>query len=116
MTTKRIARTRKAELIPATPKPTVKPAVKPKAKKSPKSSTKSSDRAKTHATYTRGKLAIQKRVKLNATLTYTGRNEMLNNKPVKTVGYEGRGGVFVEFKGERYVVSPHALLRKEAAK
>jgi len=117
MTTKRTVRTRKAEPAPATPKPEPKTAAKATTTRSSSKATKKSitakptDRAKTHAAYTKSKLAVQRRVKLNVTVTYHGRNELLDGKPVKVTGYEGRGGVFVEFKGERYVVSPHALLK-----
>ena len=115
MKSKRTATTKKAELAPGTPKPTAKPAAKVKAKpKAAKKATakKPTERVTLNAKYTAGKLQVQKRLKLDATLTYHGRNETLDGKPVKVVGYEGRGGVFVEFKGERYTVSPYALLKK----
>lgn len=112
MKTKRNATTKKAELAPATPKPAAKAKVTKATKKAAAKKAKPTERAKVHAAYTSGKLKVQKRIKINTTLTYHGRNETLDGKSVKVTGYEGRGGVFVEFKGERYVVSPHALIKE----
>lgn len=123
MTAKRTNRTKRAEPTPATPKPepTVTATAKPTAKtatKKPKvvkkkaaKKAKPTDRATILARYMTDKLKVQKHLKVGAVITYRGRNETLDGKPVKVTGYETRGGVFVEFKGERYVVSPHALLK-----
>ncbi len=107
-TTKRTPTTKRAEPTPATTKPTAKSAAKTKAKKT----AKPSDRATILAKYMAAKLKVQKQLKVGAVITYRGRNETLDGKPVKVVGHETRGGVFVEHKDTRYVVSPHALLKK----
>jgi len=116
-TPKRTPTTKKAELVPATPKPEPKAkatkkvkAAKPKAAKKAKA-TKPSDRATVLAAYTADKLKVQKQLKIGAVITYHGRNETLDGKSVKVTGYEPRGGVLVEHQGDRYTVSPHALLK-----
>jgi len=73
--------------------------------------TKPSDRATVLAAYTADKLKVQKQLKIGAVITYHGRNETLDGKSVKVTGYEPRGGVLVEHQGDRYTVSPHALLK-----
>ncbi len=109
-TTKRAPVTKRAELAPATTKPTAKPKAVTKAKTAKKAK-RPSDRATILKKYMADKLKIQKGVKIGAVITYTGRNESISGEKVKVVDYESRGGVWVEFKGTRYVVSPHALLR-----
>ena len=111
MTSKRQATTKRAEPIPTTTKATAKSVVKAKPKKTAKKA-KPSDRAAVLAAYMRDKLKIQKGVKIGAVITYRGRNETIDGKQVKVVEYESRGGIWVEFRGERYVVSPQALLKK----
>ena len=111
MTSKRQATTKRAEPIPTTTKPTAKSVVKAKPKKTAKKA-KPSDRAAVLAAYMRDKLKIQKGVKIGAVIVYHGRNESIDGEKVKVTGYETRGGVFVEHKDTRYVVSPHALLKK----
>ena len=99
-TTKRTPTTKRAEPVTPTTKPTAKSAVK------------ATDRASVLAAYMQDKLKIQKGVKIGAVIVYHGRNETIDGKSVKVVEYESRGGIWVEFRGERYVVSPHALLKK----
>jgi hypothetical protein len=112
-------------LPPTTPVKTdaKKPAVTKKPKATPKSATakgnakpKASERATANHAYTSAKLQLQKRIKVGATVTYSGRVEKLDGQKVKIVGLEGRGGVFVEHKGQKFVVSPAALLPKATAK
>jgi hypothetical protein len=110
MTTKRKVITKKAEPIPATTKPTAKAAVKAKPKKTAKKA-KPTDRATILARYMQDKLKIQKQLKIGAVIVYHGRNDSIDGKSVKVVGHETRGGVCVEHKDTRYVVSPHALLK-----
>lgn len=124
--TKRTATTKKAE---PTPVPTVKPeaTTKAKPKTTPKAKAKksvakkkamarkaasSSERAKANAKYTEQKLKVQAKFKVNAVMTYHGRVSDLDGQKVKIVGHEGRGGIFVEYKGDRYTVSPFALEKK----
>jgi len=113
---KRTVRTRKAELAPATPKsePKKSPKAKAKPKAAKKVTAKTSDRATVHAAYTAAKLKVQSKCKIGATLLYHGRNEAIDGKTVKVVAHEGRGGIVVQHKDEKYIVSPLALLRKEA--
>jgi hypothetical protein len=109
-----------AKSAPSTTTPVTKPAVTRKAKPAPKpkvkKAAKPSARVKINAKYTAAKLALQKRLKIGATVTYSGRVKKLDGQKVKIVGYEGRGGVFVEHKGQKFVVSPAALLPKARAK
>jgi hypothetical protein len=114
MTTKRNAATKRAEPTPATtiPEPKPKAAKKATAAKKTAKKAKPTDRATVLAAYMADKLKVQKQLKIGAVITYRGRNEALDGKPVKVVGHETRGGVFVEFKGERYTVSPFALEKK----
>ena len=126
MPTKRTATTKKAE---PTPFPTVKPeaTTKAKPKTTPKAKAKksvakkkamarkaapSSERTKANAKYTEQKLKVQAKFKVNAVITYHGRVADLDGQKVKIVGHEGRGGIFVEYKGDRYTVSPFALEKK----
>ena len=111
-TTKRNATTKRAEPTPAPakPEPTKKPKAGTKAKAAKKA--KATDRSTILARYMAAKLKIQKRVKIGAVITYHGRNETIDGKPVKVVEYESRGGIWVEHRDTRYVVSPHALLKK----
>jgi hypothetical protein len=123
-TTKRYARTRKAELTPAAPTAKPEPAAKvkktAKAKPKPKAAAKAtartaaptSERTKANAKYTEQKLKVQAKFKVNAVMTYHGRVSDLDGQRVKIVGHEGRGGIFVEYKGDRYIVSPFALEKK----
>jgi hypothetical protein len=108
--TKRTPTTKKAEPIPATTKSTAKSAVKAKPKKTAKKA-KPTDRAAVLAAYMADKLKVQKQLKVGAVIVYHGRNESIDGKSVKVVGHETRGGVFVEHKDTRYVVSPRALLK-----
>jgi len=112
-TTKRTPTTKRAEPVTPTTKPTAKSAVKAKPKKAAKKA-KPTDRASVLAAYMQDKLKIQKGVKIGAVIVYHGRNETIDGKSVKVVEYESRGGIWVEFRGERYVVSPHALLEKKS--
>lgn len=120
-TMKRTPTTKRAEPTPATTKPEPTAVTKPTAKtatKKPKVVKKKaakkatpSDRATILAKYMADKLRIQKQVKIGATLTYHGRNESIDGKPVKVTGYEARNGIWVEHRGEKYVVAPRALLK-----
>jgi hypothetical protein len=123
MATKRTPLTKKAEITPDTTVPDVKKVTdntKPKPQetenhaegKASKKATATTERAKANAKYTGQKLKVQGRCKLNSTMTYSGRVSDLDGQRVKVVGHESRGGVFVEFRGDRYVVSPHALLAR----
>jgi len=116
MTTKRTATTKKAELAPAAPKSEPKTATKvtksTKKTTAKKSTTaKSSDRAAIHAQYTAAKLKVQGKLKIGATMPYRGRNEDIDGKTVKVIAHEGRGGIVVQYKDEKYIVSPHSLLK-----
>jgi hypothetical protein len=122
-TTKRNPITKKAEPTPA---PTAKPEATTKAKAKPSKKAKGTkettvakildsiptERAKANARYTKDKLKVQARFKVNAVMTYHGRVSDLDGQKVKIVGHEGRGGIFVEYKGDRYTVSPFALEKK----
>jgi hypothetical protein len=117
MTSKRKATTKRAEPTPTTtkPEPKAKATAKPKAAKkaaAKKKAAKPTDRASMLAAYMADKLKIQKGVKIGAVIVYHRRNETIDGKSVKVVEYESRGGIWVEFRAERYVVSPHALLKK----
>ncbi len=116
-TTKRTPTTKRAEPTPVIPKPEPKATATKKAKKTGKKTktAKPTDRATVLAAYKAAKLKIQKQLKVGAVIVYHGRNESIDGKAVKVVGHETGGGVFVEFKDTRYVVSPHALLKKADA-
>ena len=77
---------------------------------------KKSERAILNDAYKKSKLAVQKRIKLNVTLPYLGRNAKLQGKRVKVVGYGGQGGIIVQAGARTLHVSPFALMKQAAAK
>jgi hypothetical protein len=115
---KRNAITTHAELTPVpAPSAPVKPVKKAGMKamaKSKRKATKAkvSERGAATAKYTKSKLAVQQKCRIGSVVVYHGRVEKLDGEHVKVVGHEGRGGVFIEFKDKKYVVSPLALLPK----
>jgi hypothetical protein len=119
-TTKRNAITKKAEPTTdakATDVEKVADDTKPKSAKKPKAKASkkakgTTERAKANARYTKDKLKVQAKFKVNSVMTYHGRVSDLDGQTVKIVCHEGRGGIFVEYKGDRYTVSPFALEKK----
>ena len=118
MPTKRNPITKRAELTPV-PAPTapvksVKPAGTKATAKPKRTATqaKPSERVAVTAKYTKSKLAVQQKCRIGSVVVYHGRVAKLDGERVKIVGHEGRGGVFIEFKDKKYVVSPLALLPK----
>jgi len=72
--------------------------------------TKKTVKTATPNEYSAKKLAIQGRCKIGAQMQYHGRNTTIDGQRVKVTGHESVGGVFVEYKGTKFAVSPFSLL------
>ena len=70
---------------------------------------------KKKTTYQLKKLAVQPLVKINRFYNYLGRKREIAGRRVKAVRPEKHsGGIWVEYNGEEYVVSPFQILGIDA--